>query len=212
MVYLFVMKIPEGLHRVFLALPISQNYFKALYDVQCSLKSYLPDDMAWTPLRNMHITLFFFGEVTLKRLEQLITQVPEEIIHHIKQKINISHISTFGPVRNPRVLYLYDENLPESITELASLLYTHFASANDRSFTAHLTIAKFPNHDFSSYMTNVNLLANQSIRKTSEFDSIEIDFDRIVLFESKFKGRVVSYVPLAEWNKKGLHRFSQKDT
>lgn len=204
MVYLIIMKVPVGLHRVFLALPIHQEYYKALYEVQCSLKSYLPDDMAWTPLRNMHITLFFFGEVTTRRLRQLIEQVPEEVFKYLKQRLSITHISTFGTLNNPRVLYLYDENVNEELTGLAQLIYSQFATANERSFTSHLTIARFPKRDFSQYFSKIEMLTNQPISNTSKIQSIEIDFDRIVLFESKFSGRVVNYHPLACWSEDGF--------
>ena len=186
------MFVPEGKHRVFLAMPTSLEERRAILSVQEQVKPYFPG-LHWIPEDNLHITLQFFGEVGQQRLGQICHQLPSLVNGIEPFTLELYAIGFFGSLHVPRVLYLKQRDLPEAMKQLTRRVYIAFAAPDERSFRAHLTIGKFNNklgYDYSEALSNI---ACDDPISYARFTPIPWEINRVVLYESIFEGRAVRY-------------------
>lgn len=131
--------------RLFIAIPINDQWRQQLSQQMISLQSKLPFQK-WTHPEDYHITLKFLGDTPVeqyKRLSELLTHVAETTRPF---QIALTQWGTFGPHASPSILWAgvggdllplmnLQQNIDNSMTELGFL-------KENREFHPHLTIAR----------------------------------------------------------------------
>ena len=188
--------------RVFIGLPLSEDIKSAISTQIDSLRAAhaaILDDFRWVDPKCYHITLLFIGEV------------PMGAIQGIKQKlVTLSLPSAFhselgsferfpqkkGP---PRVLIVSLKSGGEECRDLYRRIAGAFGeSVRGRSFTPHITVARSKRQrqrnespcrpDYASIFADA-----------PDFEG-ELDFTRIVLFESRLSSLGARYAELGSYD------------
>jgi len=105
-------------------------------------------DARWVPAANLHITLWFLGEVHESRVESTIGA-----LHHPFDEaafdVEIAGLGAFPPSGPPRVLWLGVASGVDSLARVHAELSTRLEpigfEAERRPYSAHLTIARVKN-------------------------------------------------------------------
>ena len=153
--------LPEKkLVRVFAAFPVSSVQAEKIKTIQLhndSLKQ-----IRWTPLLNLHVTLFFLGEVRKESLEQISNALSKAIKHTAAFRIEFEKVTVERKTKKGAMIWLhFFKN--EFFTVLNKNLFLSVASYLRiipvlKNPIPHITIARF--------------------RKEVEVDKINLSFDQ----------------------------------
>jgi RNA 2',3'-cyclic 3'-phosphodiesterase len=110
------------------------------------LKDRLVDvPIRWVPAENIHLTLMFLGDVSLKSLEMLKKVLQNEVSGHHSFEFSVGGLGAYPNSRHARVLWVGVEAPAELVsvqrgieTAISRLGY----SREDRPFSAHLTLGR----------------------------------------------------------------------
>ncbi len=127
-----------------LSAEISQNLEKVIEDLKGSMGR-VP--IRWAPVKNIHLTIKFLGDVSVGNLDLLIEIIQAEANRHPAFELSVGELGTFPSNRHPRVIWVGVEAPPELEalhhgieTETARLGY----APEDRPFSPHLTLGRVP--------------------------------------------------------------------
>jgi 2'-5' RNA ligase len=215
-----------SLRRVFLALPFASSDKETVAALQARAKS-LFSNVHWIPSDNFHITLKFFGEVSERRVDEIVAACPGVAAGVRPFALTFGSLDFFGRLRQPRVLFIKEGEWPDDFKALVDKVVAKFYDPGERPLTAHLTLAKFReahgkdeeiSADENARMLErviprlVERIAARLERVSEgqpapahppknplEFDPIVVRFARFVLFESVFVGRAVTYREVADF-------------
>ena len=188
--------------RIFLAVPFSDAFKAKAQKHQDELKRIFLG-VHWIPIENLHLTVKFFGETKLAKIEKILTVLNEIIATQPRMEILFNDYGFFGSPRSPRVLFLKGES--GELLSLAEKVLKKFPDERYRPFTAHLTLGKFLKRQTAEQIAHNETL----IRKWQESSSsaiglgqvnISTHISELVLMETIWVGRAVEY--------KIRHRFS----
>ncbi len=127
--------------RVFLAIEVPKHIKSAIENLNKKLKHY-SEYMRLTDIKNLHFTVKFLGEqnaITLNKIKEISTQT-------IKQfepfEINIKKSGVFGGLKNPKILWLGEDN--EHFTEMSSAINStlNIFRHEEKKIVCHLTIGR----------------------------------------------------------------------
>ena len=132
--------------RAFIAIELSEEIQRALEQVSDQLKAQLGRvPVRWLPVKNIHLTLKFLGDVSLVNLEVLEGFLKTEAARCAPFDISISKLGAFPSVRRPRVIWVGVEEqaelrqLQRSLDDATARLgYT----PEERGFSPHLTLGR----------------------------------------------------------------------
>jgi len=185
-----------GRPRVFLAVPFSDAFKRRIANYRSALEP-LFANVHWIPPENYHLTVKFFGETRLEKLTGRILPRLERVLESCPaHEMRFTGYGAFGGPRNLRVLYLNGES-PE-LMALAGAVLEEFPDERPRPFRAHLTLGK-PRRRLTREEQRINEDAVRRWRQDGPeslglppVDAAE-RIGRVVLMESVFTGRAVSY-------------------
>jgi 2'-5' RNA ligase len=165
--------------RVFIAVKIyPDSYFLSWFkQVKEILKK---EDIRWTKLENLHLTLLFLGDTDVELIPAIITALKKAVAASGPFRFSITGIGVFRSLRYPRVLWtgiketdklgLIKLNIDNSLKSLLSL-------DEPGTFKPHLTLGRMRRiHDF-------DLLKNL-ISKYSDHEFMEVEVNEIIFYES----------------------------
>lgn len=152
--------LPEtNLVRVFVSFPVSSVQAEKIKSIQLhndSLKQ-----IRWTPLPNLHVTIYFLGEVRKESLEQISNALSKAIKHTEAFRIEFEKITIEGKTNKQGMIWarFFKNN---SFTNLNNNLYQAVESylriqSVLKDPIPHITIARF--------------------RKEAEIDTLDASFD-----------------------------------
>jgi len=133
--------------RLFVGVELDERVKEAAAQIADSLRLNLEQrlDARWVPPANLHITLWFLGEVEQSRVEPTV-QAIDAPFHEPAFDLEISGLGAFPPAGSPRVLWL---GVTSGSTQLARLhaelnrrLEPIGFVPERRAYSAHLTIAR----------------------------------------------------------------------
>lgn len=133
-------KFSSSVPRVFLAVPFSDDFKKQASAYQDALKSTF-QEVHWIPPANFHLTVKFFGETKLEKLEKILRALSDILAVFPEHELTFSDFGFFGTPRSPRVLFLKGES--EILEQIAGAVLKKYPDENPRPFRAHLTLGKF---------------------------------------------------------------------
>jgi 2'-5' RNA ligase len=133
--------------RLFVGVELDERVKEAAAQIADSLRLDLGQrlDARWVPPANLHITLWFLGEVEQSRVEATV-QAIDAPFHEPAFDLEISGLGAFPPSGSPRVLWLGVTSggtpLARLHAELNQRLEPIGFVPERRAYSAHLTIAR----------------------------------------------------------------------
>ena len=132
--------------RAFIAVELSTGVQLSLQDVCSHLGSQLKQlPVRLVPVKNIHLTLIFLGDVSVNNLEALKNMLTAEAANYHPFEIGVGQMGVFPSFRKPRVIWIG----VQAPSELFSLQHRVEAETTrlgyppeDRGFTPHLTVGR----------------------------------------------------------------------
>ena len=146
--------------RVFVAFPIPSDQVNKIHSIQQQNASL--EQIRWTPLRNLHITLFFLGEVQRETLDDISSAISNVIMHSRSLKLEFEKVTIEGKNKKGGMIWVrFFKN--DLFTTLHQNLYHAVASYIEVQSVVkypipHITIGRF--------------------RKEAAFDKINLSFEK----------------------------------
>jgi 2'-5' RNA ligase len=138
------LEMEKSYYRTFLALPVQVGA-----DVLTLRRGLMRDlegeRISWVDPERFHITLRFLGDTLLNGVSEIISALKERGFHADAQEIPVRGVGSFGPRKNPRVIWIgfgndaWFQGLKE---EVDALLEEQGFSRPDQLFTPHLTLGR----------------------------------------------------------------------
>jgi RNA 2',3'-cyclic 3'-phosphodiesterase len=132
--------------RAFIAIDLSPEIRRMLEQVTLQLKERLGDaPIRWAPAQNIHLTLMFLGDVSVKNLEMLKKVLQNEVSSHHSFEFSVGGVGAFPNNRHARVIWVGVEapaellNVQRGIEAAVSRLGY---AREERPFSAHLTLGR----------------------------------------------------------------------
>lgn len=132
--------------RAFIAIDLSAEIQQALEQVSNQLKGQLKGvPVRWVPVKNIHLTLKFLGDVSLANLEVLEGILLAEAARCAPFDVSIGRLGAFPSTRRPRVIWVGVqaqaelEQLQRALDEATTRLGY---SPEERGYSPHLTLGR----------------------------------------------------------------------
>ncbi len=186
--------------RTFIALPLSDACHAHLKRIQQDLKRACPTrDVRWVPPENIHLTLFFVGDVILERIDPLKAALAVITRNAAPFTYQVRDIGAFPNVRRPRVVWVGVKDpsgrlklLHRAVNEaLENVGFT----PDTRPFSPHLTLGRIKRRAKREVAFDVG----SEVRKLQDagVDLGEETASDVVLFRSVLKSTGAEYTALA---------------
>jgi 2'-5' RNA ligase len=132
--------------RAFIAISLSPEIYDNLSQVIGQLKERLPGaPIRWVPVKNIHLTIKFLGDVSVSNLELLTKILHSEASHHSEFEFSVGELGAYPSIRRPRVVWVGVEAPPElhALQRGIEAETTRLGYAReDRDFSPHLTMGR----------------------------------------------------------------------
>ena len=182
--------------RAFLAIDPPENILQAISRLQDKLKREIGSRISWTKPQGQHLTLKFFGDISSEDVKNICSAVQKRVVSEPPLNLKIEKMGVFPDARKPRVLWCGVTGDVENLSALQKKLDGDFADigfpAEDRSFKAHLTLARIKD---PRELTEIS----ESLKKYDSFNAGEFVADKLFLFQSKLSPQGAVYTKLAEF-------------
>ncbi|HIE57869.1 MAG TPA: RNA 2',3'-cyclic phosphodiesterase [Anaerolineales bacterium] len=132
--------------RAFIAVELPPDLLSNLAQVSALLQSRLEDrTVRWIPTKNIHLTLKFLGDVSVKNLDILKEALAGEVAQYQPMEFSVGGLGAFPKIRRPRVIWVGVEAPPELLA-LQRSIEARMAKIgyplDKRAFAPHLTIGR----------------------------------------------------------------------
>ena len=180
--------------RVFIGIPIGAN-IKPVLSVLKSKFTQNSENIKWIHSENIHLTLKFFGNISVNDLPILIQSLKKELTQNSFAMI-IESTGVFPSPHSPRVLWLGIKRGTEELISLHTQIEKSLGKITVKNpeftFTPHITIAKIPQK-----FVNIDVLPFLN----TVYSPIELSVNSICLYENKLfpegaKYRILNEFPL----------------
>ena len=182
--------------RAFLAIEPPENVLQEITRLQEKLKREISGRLSWTRPQGQHLTLKFFGDISKEDINSICATVQKRVVAEQKLNLKVEKMGVFPDARRPRVLWCGVTGDVEKLITLQKKLDADFAAlgfpAEDRSFKAHLTLARIKD---SRDITGTS----EALKKYDSFKAGEFIADKLFLFQSKLSPQGAVYTKLAEF-------------
>ncbi len=182
--------------RAFLAIEPTENILQKISGMQEKLKREISGRLSWTRPQGQHLTLKFFGDISQDDVKNICIAVKNRTVAEPPLNLKIEKIGVFPDARRPRVLWCGVTGDVEKLINLQKKLDSDFAAigfpAEDRSFKAHLTLARIKDPRDITGMS-------EALKKHNSFTAGEFTADKLYLFQSNLSPQGAVYTKLAEF-------------
>ncbi|MEE9913158.1 MAG: RNA 2',3'-cyclic phosphodiesterase [Deltaproteobacteria bacterium] len=180
--------------RAFLALEIPEDILNTVSRLQEKLKRDISGRISWTRPQAQHLTLKFFGDVSLDDVQKISAAVQNRVAPGLSLNLQIEKLGVFPDARKPRVLWCGTSGNIEKLAALQKQLDADFAligfSKEDRPFQAHLTLARIKDPREVSGI-------GEALTKQTNFSAGEFHIRELILFQSKLTPQGSKYTRLS---------------
>ncbi len=177
--------------RTFICLEIPDSVRSRIGALQQQLKG-LGGDVAWVKPGNIHLTLKFLGELPASK-HVPVRHICSRVAHNLRPvPFEVSGVGCFPSRKNPRVLWVGLDKVPELLRQLHAELEQNLQQlgfpGEEKPFSPHLTIGRLrtPHHG--------ERLANSLAE--SGFAPEKVEAKEIVLMKSELHPGGSIYTPL----------------
>ncbi len=183
--------------RAFLAIEPPEDVLQKMSGLQEKLKREISGRISWTRPQGQHLTLKFFGDISREDINNICAAIQKRVVAEQKLNLKVEKLGVFPDARKPRVLWCGLTGDAEKLITLQKKLDGNFAAlgfpAEDRSFKAHLTLARIKD---SRDMTGMS----EALIKYGTFTAGEFTADKLILFQSNLSPQGAVYTKLAEYD------------
>jgi len=145
------------------------------------LRKEIPDVAAsWSRVENIHLTLKFFGNVDVDRIEKISHAIDQAVKDLSTFEIEVGKTGSF----RTQVLWIGVSDPSEKLTALHQRL-----GSEDRAFKPHLTIARIRRPEGARRLVNAHL--------QMQFENLSVLVKEIVLFRSELSPKGSTYTAIS---------------
>ena len=164
------------MHRMFIAIPISEDAKKAALEAQEQLKEMFKySRITWVDFSQFHITLHFLGDIDDSMLIDLRNRLREALCPD-SFKLHLTDVSCFPSPKEPRTIFVEASHHPFSIIlrkRIADVLVGMGIDIDARPWKAHITVGRVK--------TQSEVCVTEKLR----VEPVEFIVDRFDLYESQ---------------------------
>jgi RNA 2',3'-cyclic 3'-phosphodiesterase len=180
--------------RAFLAIEPPDKILAEISRLQEKLKREISGKVSWTRPQGNHLTLKFFGDISMADMENIGSAVKKEAVGVAPLLLKVEKLGVFPDWRKPRVLWLGTTGDTERLMSLQNKLETDFEilgfSRENRPFRAHLTLARIKIPQSAAGL-------EAAAKKLGDFSAGEFRATELILFRSKLTPQGAIYTRLA---------------
>ena len=176
--------------RVFCAVELPAEVRARLEEHILRLRKEVPDAAAsWSRVENIHLTLKFFGNVEVKRIEKISAAAERVVKQFSTFPIGVGETGVFPRPSRPQVLWIGVSDPSGQLSALQAKFEDECAAEGfkkeDRAYRPHLTIARLRKPEVARQLADAHL--------QMKFEPIEIDLKELVLFRSELSPKGSKY-------------------
>ena len=172
--------------RIFIGIP-SGDPIKSILPKIKSTFAYKSSDMTWLPLKNIHLTLSFLGDISNNKIPALFQSLENNILS-AQFQIRISRTGVFPSEKTPKILWLGLDKGKDELKilnqKIEKLIMKYKIDYDKKPFIPHITVARikkaFGKIDVLPFLNSV-------------YSPIELEVNSISIFESKLFPKGVQY-------------------
>lgn len=188
--------------RVFLAIDLPSSLKKELFKLKTEEQPFAR--LKWVEEENLHLTLFFFGNLPEKEVEKILKVCEKRVKDFPRFELFLTEVSGFPKKGDFRVVFLGCEERSNTLERLVHELAKDFKKKGfkleDREFHPHITLFRLKElKDRSAYHDFV-----QELTKKAQFlKGKSFPVQELILFESKLSPTGPKYTRLKVFSLKG---------
>ena len=176
--------------RVFCAVELPAEVRARLEEHVRRLRGDVPDVAAsWSRVENIHLTLKFFGNVEVKRIEKISAAAERAVKHFSTFQIGVGGTGVFPRPSRPQVLWIGVVDSSGQLSALQEKFEAECAAEGfpkeDRAYKPHLTIARLRKPEGALQLAEAHL--------RMQFEQIDVEVKEVVLFRSELSPKGSKY-------------------
>ena len=180
--------------RVFCAVELPDVVRARLEDHILTLRKEVPEAAAsWSRVENIHLTLKFFGNVEVKRIEKISAAAERVVKQFSTFPIAIGGTGVFPRPSRPQVLWIGVSDPSDQLSALQEKFEDECAAdgfeKEDRAYRPHLTIARLRKPEGARHLADAHL--------RMQFETIEVRLKELVIFRSELSSKGSRYTPIS---------------
>ena len=181
--------------RVFCAVELPAEVRARLEDHMRRLRKEVPDAAAsWGRVENIHLTLKFFGNIEVKRIQEISEAAERAVKEFSTFRIDVGGVGVFPRSSRPQVLWIGVADPSGHLSALQERFENECAAEGfpkeDHAYKPHLTIARLRKPEGARDLAEAHL--------KMQFEQIEIDLKEIVIFRSELSPNGSKYTALSK--------------
>jgi 2'-5' RNA ligase len=132
--------------RAFIAIDLSPEIHHKLEEVLENYRAQLPKvSVRWVPVKNIHLTLKFLGDVSLSNINILTDMIQADVSNHHQFEISVGGSGAYPNIHQPRVIWVGVE-APQELSAIHNEIEATTArlgyAREERAFSPHLTLGR----------------------------------------------------------------------
>jgi 2'-5' RNA ligase len=180
--------------RVFCAVELPDVVRARLDDHILRLRKEVPDAAAsWSRVENIHLTLKFFGNVEVKRIQRIAEAAERAVKEFSAFRIGVGETGVFPRASRPQVLWIGVSDPKGQLSGLQEKFESECAvegfPKENRAYRPHLTIARLRRPEGARQLAETHL--------GMRFESIEIELKEIIVFRSELSPKGSKYTVIS---------------
>lgn len=183
--------------RTFIAIELPLNIKNSLAKIQDKLKPTLPK-INWVKFSNLHLSLKFLGDISLKQLKRTQLIITEIIKTASPFEIKLEALGVFPNYQRARIIWIGTNRPPYELKRLVAQLETKLLKIilleKQHPFRAHITLGRIKNTPISSNLEKgLNKIGDDLLDM-----SLKFNIQGITLFQSRLGPYGPTYTILKE--------------
>lgn len=180
--------------RIFCAVELPDQVRARLSDHIQRLRQDVPDVAAsWSCVENIHLTLKFFGNVALDRVETIFAAASRTTKELSSFQIEVGNTGVFPRPSRPQVLWIGVDDPAGKLLALQQRFENECGAEGfvkeDRAFRPHLTIARIRKPEGARCLSDTHL--------KMQFESIPVTLTEMIVFRSELSSKGSQYTPIS---------------
>ena len=180
--------------RIFCAIELPDAVRANLQKHVEQLREAVPDAAAsWTRVENIHLTLKFFGNVAIDRIQKISNAASRAVKEFPPFPIGIAKTGVFPKPSRAQVLWIGVGDPAGKLSELQKRLEDECAkegfAKEDRAYRPHLTIARIRGPGGARRLADTHL--------QMQFEPAEINVNELIVFRSELSSKGSRYTAIS---------------
>ena len=180
--------------RIFCAVELPERVRARLRDHIQRLRKDVPEVAAsWSRVENIHLTVKFFGNVTLDQVETISAAASRTVKEYSAFQIGVGNTGVFPRPSRPQVLWIGVDDPSGKLLALQQRFENECAAKGfpkeGRAFRPHLTIARLRKPEGARRLAEAHL--------SMQFESIPVTLTELIVFRSELSSKGSKYTPIS---------------